>query len=82
MGTVRSYRVTPSLWLGEPPMCGALEVSSEREALEIIRAGGKACLPRGEWATAFNVLRALGVDETTALERIHFAQTGEYPATA
>lgn len=61
-------------------MCGAARATTAEKALELIRAGKKAVLPRDQWATAYNVLRALGVDEETALAKIRFAQTRRGPA--
>lgn len=79
---IRTYRVTPSLWLGEEPMCGATRVFTADVAAALIAAGEKVVLPHDEWATAYEVLRALGVEEEQALERIRYAQTGSFGATA
>ena len=79
--TVRTYRVTPSLWLGEAPLCGAVRVFTADVAVGLILAGERVVLPHGEWATAYEVLRALGVDEETAADRIYFALTATFPAT-
>lgn len=76
---IRSYRVTPSLWVGEVPMCGGIPATTVEDALQVIWAGESAVLPHGYWATARDVLRALGVEEAALVSRIHYAQTATFP---
>lgn len=78
--TVRTYRVTPRLWLGEAPLCGATACSTVDSAVGLITAGERVVLPHGSWDTAREVLHALGVDADTASERLHYAQFASFPA--
>lgn len=75
---IRSYRVTPTLFVGDVPACGGTRVETVEGAVALIDSREIAVLPHGSWATARDVLRAVGVDEATASERIHFAQTATF----
>lgn len=79
---IRSYRVTPTLYVGDIPMCGGIRVTTVEGATALILAGQMAVLPHGHWATAHEVLCALGLDEATIYDRLVFAQTARIPATA
>ena len=76
---IRSYSLTPSLWVGEIPMAGGVHCESVETAVQVIYSGESAVLPHTYWATAWEVLRALGVDESTVFKRVHFAQTATFP---
>jgi hypothetical protein len=75
---VRSYSVTPSLWLGEIPLAGGIPCESVEDAVGVIYSGESAVLPHGYWAEAREVLRALGVGETTVDDRVFFAQLAHF----
>lgn len=79
--TVRSYLVTPSLYVGEIPVAGGIRCATVPTAVSVILSGETAVLPHGHWATVRGVLRALGVDDRTAFVRCHYAQTATFPAT-
>lgn len=76
---IRSYSLTPSLWVGEIPMAGGVHCESVETAVQVIYSGESAVLPHTYWTTARDVLRALGVDEVTVFKRVHFAQTATFP---
>lgn len=59
-------------------MCGGTRTTTVEGAVSIIRTREKAVLPHGYWATARDVLRALGVGEEAVRDRITFAQTASY----
>ena len=75
---IRTYLVTPSLWVGEIPVAGGIRCHSVATAVQVILSGESAVLPHTYWATAHDVLRALGVDEDSVKDRIGFAQTGSF----
>lgn len=81
MTSVRTYRVTPTLWVGDVPMCGGVETTTVEGALSLIDSRQNAVLPHGAWGTVHDVLRALGLDEAQVLDRVHFAQTGSVLTT-
>lgn len=72
---IRTYLVTPSLFVGEIPLCGGVRCVTAPGALQVIRSGETAVLPHAHWATARDVLRALGVGEDEARDRCRYAQT-------
>jgi len=76
---IRSYSLTPSLWVGEIPMCGGVRCEAVDDAVQVIYSGESAVLPHTYWAAARDVLRALGVDEVAVFKRVHFAQTATFP---
>ena len=76
---IRSYSLTPSLWVGDVPMAGGVRCASVEGAVQVIYSGESAVLPHTCWAAAWDVLRALGIREDIAFERVHFAQTATFP---
>jgi hypothetical protein len=75
---VRSYSLTPSLWVGDIPMAGGIRCETVEDAVGVIQSGESAVLPHGYWATAHEVLRALGVNEDTVDDRVYFAQLAHF----
>lgn len=69
--------VTPTLFLGEPPVAGGTPVETPVAALEVIHAGGVAVLPQDDYNGAEAVLGALGLDDETIEDRLHYARTGQ-----
>ena len=68
--------VTPTLFLSEPPQLSrTARVSTLLEAVAVIRAGGVAVLPEGEWDLAEQVLATFNTPEHLRAQ-MHFAKTG------
>ena len=78
IGMIRSYLVTPSLWVGDIPVAGGIRCETVDAAVQVILSGENAVLPHTSWATAQDVLRALGVDDATVERRLYFAQTATF----
>jgi hypothetical protein len=61
------HRITAVLFLGTAldlmRVPDAVNVWDAAEAVEIIRSGGRAILPQGEWDEARSVLQALGMTD-------------------
>ena len=77
-GSVRL--VTPSLFLGAPPWVWATCVDNADAAVAVINDGGVAALPAGDYDTAGQVLRLIGLCEHKVAGRLEYARSGQLSA--